>query len=102
MAGAIGLPTEAPIDWMLEIVTVPMSSALAVSSWSSPNITLELVLLPLMNEPSRPMNGETRGKTGPEMSATPLASSTVIPESAMTTAIITIVATPTVVPRHCE
>ena len=79
-----------------------MSSALAVSSWSRPNITFELVLLPLMNAPSIPMNGETSGNTGPDASARPRASSTVIPESAMITAIIAIVATPMLVPRHCE
>ena len=91
-AGAIELPTDAPIDWMLAMVTAPIPSAFAVSTWSRPNITFEFVLLPLMNDPSRPMNGDRSGKTGPETSAMPRASSTVMPVSAITTAIITIAA----------
>ena len=64
-------------------------------------MTFELVLLPLMNEPSSPMNGETNGKNEPDTFAMPCASSTVMPVSAMTTAIITMVVTPTEELRLC-
>ena len=64
-------------------------------------MTFELVLLPLMNDPSSPMNGDTSGNSGPDTPAMPFASSTVMPVSAITTAITTIVVTLRVELRLC-
>ena len=101
-AGAMALPSEPPIDCTAAMVTAETPRAPAVSCWSTPNITFEFVLLPVMKVPSTPMNGENTGKAVCVMSAIVLPRRTVMPVSVITTAIITMVAMPTLVGTHCE
>ena len=101
LAGATMLPSEPPTDCAAAISTVLTPRPRAVSACRAPNITFEVVLLPVMKQPSTPMKGDSSGKSGPVARAMPCASVAVMPASFITRAIITVVAIPTLVGTHC-
>ena len=98
--GAIATPSEPPTDCAADKITPLSNNICAVSYCSSPNIILEFVLLPVINVPRLPINGDASGKILPKLHAIPSAILVTMPESLITKAIITIVIIPILVVIH--
>ncbi len=79
LAGEMTEPNAAPVVCAARIVRTSRCKRLAVRICSMTKTTLELVLLPVMNAPKAPMNGETSGKAAPTALANPRASRSVRP-----------------------
>ena len=94
LAGAKAPPIAPPVVWAARINAAFRESNLAAFCCKEAKITLELVLLPVMNAPNAPMKGDINGNTQPVDCARPLAIKDVIPACSIVTAIATIVKMP--------